>query len=168
MKYGTLNYLNCEEGILMVKKTEREGDPNSQYCTFPGGKLEPSERGLGHPSGRLESSVRETSDETGITLINPTLRGVILFDNKDRTFPNWPNPDNFYVYIYSATDYRGELRESSEGVPFWTSWDEIESFPKNPGDNYMYEWIKDGRNFIGVIKHKGNDVDKDGTWVDFF
>lgn len=168
MKYGTMSYLNCDEGILMIRKPAREGDPNSQYCTFPGGKLEPLERGLDNLNGRLESAVRETRDETGITLINLILRGVILFDNKDRTFLNWPNPDNFYVYIYSARDKSGELRESPEGVPFWTSWDEIESFPKNPGDSYMYKWIKDGRSFIGVIKHNGNDVDKEGTWVDFF
>lgn len=169
MMYGTLSYLICNEGILMLKKYERKDDPNSKYCTLPGGNLEKYEKGLDNPQGRLESAVRETEDETGMRLIDPVLRGVILFDNKDRVFDNWSNPDNFYVYIYSAKKRSGKLKESEEGIPFWaSSWREIDSFPKNPGDKLMYEWIKHGRNFIGVIKHKGKEIDEEGTWADFF
>jgi len=32
----------------------------------------------------------------------------------------------------------------------------------------MYKWLKDGRNFFGVIKHKGNEIDEEGTWIDFY
>jgi ADP-ribose pyrophosphatase YjhB (NUDIX family) len=168
MKYGTMTYLNCDKGILMLRKIERKEDPNSGYCTLPGGKIENCEKGK-NIEGRIKSSIRETGDETGIFPINPILRGVILFDNKDRTFDNWPNPDNFLVQIYSATKYYGELRASDEGIPFWvSSWEEINSLPKNAGDKKMYEWLKDGRNFSGVIKHKGNEIDEDGTWGDYF
>ena len=114
-----MSYLNCDKGILMLRKIERKEDPNSGYCTLPGGKLENCEKGLKNIEGRVKSSKRETEDETGISLINPVLRGVILFDNKDRIFDNWPNPDNFLVQIYSATEYDGELRVSDEGIPFW-------------------------------------------------
>jgi 8-oxo-dGTP diphosphatase len=169
MKYGTMSYLVCDKGILMLKKVERENDPNSGYCTLSGGKLEKCEKGLYNLEGRIKSVIRETRDETGITLINPVLRGTILFDNKDRTFPNWLNVDNYLVQIYSATEYIGELKKSDEGTPFWaSSWEEIDSLPQNPGDTKMYEWLRDGRNFIGVIKHKGNEIDEDGTWVDYF
>jgi 8-oxo-dGTP diphosphatase len=168
MKYGTMGYLICDKGILMLKKVERENDPNSGYYTLPGGKLEPYEKGLDNLEGRTKSVIREIWDETGVTLINPVLRGVILFDNKDRIFDNWPNPDNFFVQIYSATDYTGELKESDEGIPFWIpSLKEIESLPKNPGDKKVYEWLKNGRNFVGVIKHKENEIDEEGTWVDY-
>ena len=164
-----MSYLNCDKGILMLKKIERENDPNSGYCTLPGGKLENCEKGGDSLEGRVKSVIRETKDETGITLINPILRGTILFDNKDRTFDNWSNSDNYLVYVYSATEYKGKLRTSDEGVPFWvSSWKELDSLPKNPGDKKMYEWLKDGRNFSGVIKHKGKEIDEDGTWVDYF
>ena len=169
MKYGTMSYLCCNEGILMLRKIERKEDPNSRYCTLPGGKVEPCERGLKNIEGRVNSSIRETKDETGITLINPVLRGIILFDNKDRTFDNWSNPDNYLVYIYAANNYSGKLGKSDEGTPFWaTSWKEIDSLPKNPGDKHMYEWLRDGRNFFGIIKHNGNEIDEDGTWVNYF
>lgn len=168
MKYGTAGYLNCDKGILMLEKDERKDDPNSKSCALPGGKLKDFEKGLDNPQGRLESCVREVGTETGIKLINPLLRGVILFDNLERVFDNWPNPDDFYVYYYSAKEYSGKLKGSDEGVPFWASLEKIDSLPKNEGDELIYEWLKDGRNFIGVIKHKGKELDESGTFVDYF
>lgn len=173
MKYGTLSYLSCDRGILILEKSERKDDPNSRYCTLPGGKLEQNEKGLKSLQGRLESAIRETEDETGIKLIKPIFRGTILFDNKDRDFPDWKNPDNFYVYFYLATDGKGELKKSDEGKPFWAkSWEEIETLPKNPGDKLIYEWIRSreflqGKCFSGVIKHKGDEVDEEGSWVEW-
>ena len=169
MKYGTMTYIVSKRGhVLMIKKGVRENDPNSGYFTLPGGKLEKDERGLMNPEGRLKSAIRETEDETGIIPVNPVLRGVILFDNKDRKFDNWPNPDNFYVYIYSATKYSGNPKKSDEGVPVTVLENKLKEVPSNPGDKLMYDWLKNGRNFIGVIKHKGIEVDPEGTWVDFF
>jgi 8-oxo-dGTP diphosphatase len=167
MIYANMSYLVSDEGILMLNKNKRKNDPNSDYHTLPGGKLEFYEKGLDNLDGRVNSAIRETENETGITLINPILRGTILFDNKDRTFPNWPNPDNFLVYIFSATKYMGELKESDEGIPYWASDEKINSVPKNLGDKLMYEWLADGRNFFGVIKHKGNEIDREGCWVDW-
>ena len=169
MKYGTMAYIVSKNGnVLMIKKGERKGDPNSGYFTLPGGKLEKDEKGLGNPKGRSESAIRETIDETGIEPINPVLIGVILFDNKDRTFDNWPNPDNFYVYIYYATKYKGKPRKSDEGVPVTVPREKLGEVPSNLGDKLMYKWLKDGRNFLGVIKHKGNEIDPEGSFVDFF
>jgi len=172
MKYATLTYLKTDKGVLMIAKKERVNDPNSGYKVIPGGKLESDEIGLKNIEGRVFSSKRETKDETGIIPLNSVLRGAILFDNKDRTFPNWPNADNFYVYIFFATKYEGELKESDEGIPFWSPEEKILSYPMNPGDKLMYNWIKDdnfkkGRSFFGVIKHKGNEIDEEGSWVDW-
>jgi len=169
MKYGTMLYLvSKNRNVLIIEKYERKNDPNSGYFALPGGKLEKEEKGLRNPKGRLESCIRETKEEIGIEPLSPVLRGVILFDNEGRTFPNWPNPDNFYVYIFSATKFRGKVKESDEGKPRTVPVNKIHEVPSNPGDKKMYEWLKDGRNFLGVIKHKGNEVDKEGTWVDFF
>jgi len=168
MKYGTMVYLVSKGKVLMLKKYERKDDPNSGYFTLPGGKLEKYEKGLDNSQGRLKSCVRETIDETGIKPLGLVLRGVILFDNEGRTFSNWPNPDNFYVYIYSATKFRGEPKRSDEGIPYSVPLAKVKEVPSNPGDKKMYEWLEDGRDFIGVIKHKGNDLDEEGTFVDYF
>jgi len=31
----------------------------------------------------------------------------------------------------------------------------------------MYEWLKEGKRFFGVIKHKGNEIDEKGSWVNW-
>jgi ADP-ribose pyrophosphatase YjhB (NUDIX family) len=176
MKYGTMSYITSDEGILMIKKDKRENDPNSGCFTLPGGKLEPYEKGLYNPEGRLESSMREDKDEAGIKPLNQVLRGTILFDNKDRIFQDWKNHEDFLVYIYYSIwtrKYEGELKKSDEGIPCWVPPKILPSLPKNKGDRLMYEWLmhdnfKKGKNFFGVIKHKDNEIDEEGSWVDWF
>ncbi len=169
MKYGTMMYLVSKNGnVLMIEKPERKDDPNSGYFTLSGGKLNNDEKGLNNPRGRLKSVIRETFEETGIGILNPVLRGIILFDNKDRTFDNWKNPDNFVVYIFYATEFKGKPKKSDEGIPRTVSLDKVKRVPSNPGDKKMYEWLNSGKKFFGVIKHKGNEIDEEGTWVDFY
>lgn len=169
MKYGTMLYLvSRNKNVLMIEKYERKDDPNSGYFTLPGGKLNNEEKGLNNSFGRLKSVIRETIEETGIEAINPVLRGVILFDNRERIFSNWPNPDNFLVYVYSATKFKGKTNMSEEGKPRTIPLGKVKEVPSNPGDKKMYEWLEDGRNFMGVIKHKGNEIDEEGTLIDFF
>ncbi len=167
MKYATLSHLMVDDQVLFLEKPKREDDPNSGFFVLPGGKLEENEKG-DNLSGRLECVIRETFDETGLILINPVLVGIILFDNRERIFDNWPNPQDFIVYVYSAEKYSGELKSSSEGRAFWVKKNKISQLPKNAGDAKIYEWLEDGRNFSGVIKHKGKEIDQSGTWVDYF
>lgn len=171
--YGVMSYLNVDGDLLMVKKSQKKGDPNSGLYTLPGGKLEPEEKGLRSVEGRLEATIRETKQETGITLVTPKQIGIILFDNEGRIFNNWPNAPNYLVYIFSATNYRGQLIDKGDEreTPLWVPEYEIPELPKNPGDTKMYEWIKNSRNlfgFFGVIRHKGREIDEENTWVDFF
>ena len=169
MIYGVLSYLFVNGKVLMVKKAKKGKDPNSGFYTLPGGKLEDGERGL-NPIGRLESAIRESKQETGLTPINLKLRGIILFDNNGRIFENWPNAPDYLVYIFSSNEYSGELiREGDSGeIPAWVDEKDVGSLPKNPGDIKMYEWLKNPDMFFGVIKHKGKILDEENTFVDYF
>ena len=167
--YGVLSYLSVDEKVLMVKKPIREQDPNSGFYTLPGGKLEDDERGS-NPRGRLESAIREMQQETGLTLINPRFRGVILFDNLGRTFDNWPNAPDYLVYIFSSVRYSGKLiNEGDEGeIPVWIPEKDLSNLPKDRGDIKIYEWLKDPRFFMGTIRHKRKEIDEANTFVDYF
>ena len=46
------------------------------------------------------------------------------------------------------------------------SYIKIKDLPQNEGDKKMYEWIKKGKPFVGVIKHKDKSLDEQGTFVD--
>ena len=164
--YISLN--NTNKDILMIKKRKRQNDPNSGLYTMPGGKLKNIEMGI-NPAGRLESVIRETEEETGLEVIHPFLRGVILFDNSERIFDDWRNPDNYLVYIFQGKAFRGELKENNEGIPLWVPEIKIPLISKNPGDDKIYQWLKDTRNFMAVIKVKDKDeVIEQKTFIDYF
>lgn len=168
MLYGIISYLFNNEKFLIIQKIKRKDDPNSEFCTLPGGKLTDLERGF-NSAGRLEAAIRETQEETGLTLINPKLRGIILFNNTERVFDNWPNPQDYLVYVFYSNHFSGKLKkESDEGIPMWVDKISISKLPKNSGDEKIYEWLKDGRYFVGTIKHKGKVLDEFGTFVDYF
>jgi len=56
-------------GILLIKRAKREDDPWSGHVALPGGRRETQDKGL------LETIIRETSEEVGITLDPTTLIG---------------------------------------------------------------------------------------------
>lgn len=163
-----MSYLYVGGLVLMIKKFERENDPNSGLYTLPGGKVEDWQKGT-NPQGRLESVIEETKTETGLILINPIFKGLIIFDNSERIFDNWSDPEDYPVYLFSAHEYTGKLKKrSDEGIPIWVSESDIPNVPKSQGDAKIYEWLKDPRYFVGVIKHKGKEVDEENTFVDYF
>ncbi|MEM9073987.1 MAG: CoA pyrophosphatase [Myxococcota bacterium] len=59
------------EGLsaLFIKRAEVEGDPWSGHMAFPGGRHEP------HDEDLLETAVRETREELGLSLTGATLLG---------------------------------------------------------------------------------------------
>ena|SRR3990172_4684505 len=167
MKYAVLAYVPIQEKLLMMKKGTRENDPNSTYNTAPGGKIELYEMGF-NPVGRLEAVVREIKQETGLILLNPIWRGVVLFDNENRIFPGNKRMDNYTVYAFYADMFKGKMKKGTEeGIPCLVDTKDISNLPQNPGDPLMYEWIKDGRFFVGVIKYDAESVNEAETWVDF-
>ena len=81
---------------------------NNGCINFPGGKKEPDET--------IEDCViRETFEETGITIKNPVKVGYIEF------------PSNvFYVHIFKSTEFSGTIKENEAEVDaFWQDADDI-------------------------------------------
>lgn len=95
---STACYLKSEGKVLMLKYNKKWG----QVYTPPGGKFEEGET-------PLECVTREFLEETGLTLLNPRLQGISC----------WKDSYEGIIYIFTATDYDGELKESEEGKLFW-------------------------------------------------
>ena len=74
-----------------------------QGYTFPGGHVEPGE-------SIVHSVIREIKEETGLTLKNPHLVGVKQF---------WIETGRYIVFLFSASEFTGELRSSLEGEVGW-------------------------------------------------
>jgi len=81
---------------------------NEGCMNFPGGKKEPNET-------MDECVVRETLEETGLTILNPVKVGYVEFPRFD-----------FYVHIYKSTEFAGSIIENKDEVSaFWVSESEI-------------------------------------------
>ena len=57
--------------LLLIRRTERSGDPWSGQIAFPGGHRAPADRSF------LETAIREADEEVGISLRAHTMLGVL-------------------------------------------------------------------------------------------
>lgn len=101
--FTVLCMVTDSNGNILV---EDRRDPSWPGICFPGGHVEPGE-------SFTEAAIRETFEETGLTIENPQLCGVKQFQTD--------NNARYVVFFYKATRYHGTLRSSCEGEVFWLS-----------------------------------------------
>ena len=65
-----------------------------------------------------ECLLREVKEETGLTLINYRLRGIVTFICDSL-------PEAEYMHLFTADDYEGELIDCNEGTLEWVPKPEI-------------------------------------------
>ena len=97
---------------------QEKRSPGWSGMTYPGGHVEPGEN-------VTASVIREVREETGLTIQNPTLRGIKEFFRDDGC--------RYIVFLYRASRFSGELRSSEEGRVFWM----------RSGDYGRYDWVPD-------------------------
>jgi len=105
--------------LVMVENEQRQLlvenriDPDWPGICFPGGHVEAAE-------AFTDAAVRETYEETGLTIENPRLCGVKQFQtDKD---------ERYVVFFYKATKYHGTLQSSDEGEVLWLSREELNRY----------------------------------------
>lgn len=100
---------NSKGEILFQKRTKKDWPG----YTLPGGHVEKNEN-------LVDSVKREIYEETGLKIINPTLKGVFEYKTK-------PNQDMYLVFMYFVNKYEGIVKDSLEGH---LSWMRIKDVPK--------------------------------------
>ena len=105
-KQTTLCYIESADRTeyLMLHRTKKKNDENEDKWIGVGGKLEEGE-------SPEDCILRETLEETGLTLTEYAYRGIVYFES-DR----WEAED---MHLFTATAYTGEIKECDEGELAW-------------------------------------------------
>lgn len=98
-----------------------------------------------------ECVIREVREESGFTIYNPSLRGII-------TFPAFKDEEDWYVYVFEADQFFGELIESEEGELKWIDDDEVANLPLWEGDPVFLKWIEERRFFSAKFNYQNGKL----------
>jgi len=122
--------LKSGDQYLLLKRAKM---PNQGKFVPVGGKIEPYE-------SPLSAVIRETMEETGITITNPKFCGVLT--ETSSTNYNWVS------FIYSVEIPWIPTPECDEGVLHWIHADELKDLDTPPTDWYIYQYINEGKPFV--------------------
>ncbi len=96
-------------GQVLIQERLKQDWPG---LTFPGGKVEANE-------SNQEAMIREFKEETGLTLLDATIQGIVSYDVKDKG-------EKLIIILYKASQYKGELIGSSEeGKVYFMPFNEV-------------------------------------------
>lgn len=144
----TICYLKAHGKTLMLYRNKKENDINEGKWIGIGGKLEKGE-------SPYECIIREFYEETGLTIVNPILKGYI-------TFPGIYHGEDEGMFLYVATEYRGSLQtECSEGELAWVDDNKLDSLPMWEGDRYFETWLhQDGFHEVKLVYENDKLIEK--------
>lgn len=143
-KNVTLCYIEQEDAYLMLHRVKKENDLNHDKWIGIGGKFEDGE-------SPEECMCREALEETGLTLLNPILRGIVTFVSNE-----W---DTEYMFLYTCTEFEGSLSECDEGVLEWVAKDKICELPIWEGDQIFFRLLRENAPFFSLkLQYEGDDL----------
>ena len=144
MKNVTLCYIEKDGKYLMLHRTKKKNDINEGKWIGVGGKIEDKE-------SPEECIVREVKEETGITLIDYRLRGVVTFVSNEC--------ETEYMYVFTSDKFTGELIECNEGDLKWIDKTEIDNLNIWEGDKLFHDEILQDKGLFTVkVEYEGDKL----------
>ena len=141
----TLCYVTRGNDVLMLHRIKKENDLNKDKWIGIGGKFEDGET----PDDCIR---REAMEETGLKLTSWKCRGVVTF----LTTGQW---EGEYMYVFTADEFEGELKECNEGELKWVSREFVDALPKWEGDKIFLDLLwKDAPFFLLKLRYDGDKL----------
>lgn len=135
MKLATLCYVRDKQldKTLMLFRNKKENDMHEGKWNGLGGKFDEGE-------SPEECAVREVKEESGLLISSPKLNGVI-------TFPAFDGFDDWYVFLFTAEKFEGELIDSPEGELAWIDNKKLSELNLWDGDKIFMRWLDEEKFF---------------------
>lgn len=141
MKNTTLCYVERDDCYLLLHRVKKQHDENAGLWIGVGGKLEEGE-------SPEECVLRETQEETGLTLTDYRLRGIVTFVS-DR----W---EGELMYLFTADGFTGTLRDCDEGVLRWIPKKQVLELPHWEGDAIFLRLLQEDAPFFSLkLEYRG-------------
>ncbi|HLG32751.1 MAG TPA: 8-oxo-dGTP diphosphatase [Ignavibacteriaceae bacterium] len=149
MKLATLCYVidKQNKSTLMIHRIKKQNDYHRGKWNGLGGKFNPGE-------SPEECAVREIKEESGLTVENIKLKGFI-------TFPLFDGKEDWYVFLFTAYDFTGNLIDSPEGKLDWVPNDKLTEINLWDGDKIFIPWLFEEKFFSAKFNYES------GRFVDY-
>jgi len=149
MKLATLCYVidKKRNSTLMIFRNKKQNDYHEGKWNGLGGKFEAGET----PE---ECAIREIEEESGLIVKSIKMKGFI-------TFPLFDGVDDWYVFLFTADDFSGELIDSPEGQLDWIQNEKLTEIGLWDGDRIFIPWLFEDKFFSAKFNYK------DGMFVDY-
>ena len=135
MRNTTLCHIEKNGCYLMLHRVKKQNDLNRDKWVGIGGKFEDKE-------SPEEANLRETLEETGLTLKNAEYRGIVTFVSD-----KW---ETEYMHIFYADKFEGTVKECDEGELCWVNKKDIFSLPIWEGDKIFLRLLDEKTPFFSL------------------
>jgi 8-oxo-dGTP diphosphatase len=132
---STLCHIISDDKYLMMHRIKKKNDINKDKWIGVGGKFEYGES----PD---ECLLREVKEETGLTLLNYSFRGIVTFIYGEDVVE--------YMHLYTADKFEGELIDCDEGELVWVPIKEVCNLPIWEGDKIFFRLLEENKGFFSL------------------
>lgn len=142
---SSLIYLENSRGeYLMLHRVKKKNDINHDKWIGVGGGFE-------HGESPEECALRETREETGLTLTDCRFRGIVTFDCEGQ--------ETLYMHLFTASGWTGELADCDEGELEWVPKEKVYDLPIWEGDKIFFRLLEQERPFFSLkLSYDRGDV----------
>jgi 8-oxo-dGTP diphosphatase len=144
MQLATLCYVRRKDKTLMIHRVKKENDMHEGKWNGLGGKFLQGET----PE---QCVIREVEEESGLKIQNPKLKGFL-------TFPKFSKNIDWYVFVFEAHQFTGNLVESAEGHLEWIKSKDLIKLNLWEGDRHFFKWMEENRFFSAKFYYEDGNL----------
>ncbi|SHJ61504.1 NUDIX hydrolase [Tepidibacter formicigenes] len=144
MKNSTICYIEKDGKTLMLHRNKKQNDIHEGKWVGLGGKMEQGET----PE---ECIIREVKEESGLNIKSPKLKGIL-------TFPKFKDNEDWYVFVFTASEFTGNIIDCDEGELKWIDNDEILNLNLWEGDKLFLKWMNEDKFFSGKLVYENGEL----------
>ena len=129
----TLCYIEQNGKYLMMHRVKKKNDINKDKWIGVGGHFEYGE-------SPEECLLREVKEETGLTLLDYKMRGIVTFLYGEDVVE--------YMHLFTADRFEGEIGDCDEGELVWVPKEDVFNLPIWEGDKVFFKLLNDRDDFF--------------------